>query len=64
MWAIVYPPKLELETKEFLKCLQRVGPGMGFMLKAPKMVTMKDDRTGSYVQTLNKVINSSPVPKT
>ena len=55
MWCVIYPTKLESEMLAFMKCLQKVGPDMGFVLKKPKTIPMDDDRTGTYVKKVNEV---------
>ena len=54
-WAVVFPPREEAETKQFVQSLAKTSMGLGFKLGMPKMFPIKDNKTATYIQEINKV---------
>ena len=55
-WAVVYPPKEEAETKQFIQALMKTSMGLGFRLGKPKEFPIGDNKTASYIQKINEVL--------
>ncbi|QQP38308.1 Uncharacterized protein FKW44_018851, partial [Caligus rogercresseyi] len=62
-WVVLVPNRLLNETKEFIKSLHKVSNDMGFKLGLPKTLELRDDRVGTYVSELNRVLSLSPPPQ-
>ena len=45
----------EAETKQFVQSLAKTSMGLGFKLGMPKMFPIKDNKTATYIQEINKV---------
>ena len=59
-WAIVFNPKDEAVTKEFVNSLKKVAPSLGLTMAAPKTFMLTDNRPATYIQQLDKVIETKP----
>ena len=59
-WAVIFGPKDEAQTKEFLTQLTKVAPSLGMVIKAPKMFKMADTRAATYLATLDQVFPAKP----
>ena len=59
-WCLIYAAKDKATTTEFVNSLKKVSPSLGMVLGSPKMMEIPDNRTGSYVQQLDKAIALSP----
>ena len=59
-WAVIFGPKDEAQTKEFLTSLTKVAPSLGMVIKAPKMFKMADTRAATYLATLDQVFPAKP----
>merc|ERR1719154_569998 len=58
--AIVFNPKDEAVTKEFVNSLKKVAPSLGLTMAAPKTFMLTDNRPATYIQQLDKVIETKP----
>ena len=48
------------DGQEFCKNLEKACIGMGFPMKAPKAMVIKENRTAAYVEAVNKAADLSP----
>jgi len=59
-WAVVFNPKDEAVTKEFITSLKKVSPSLGMTMGSPKTFMLPDSRPANYIQQLDKVIDMKP----
>jgi aubergine len=59
-WAFVYPKKTGKESQDFIEILLQVAKGMNYDMAEPKKIELPDDRTATYVNTLNDVLAKDP----
>ena len=59
-WILINASKDSACTKEFVSSLQKVSPSLGMKLSSPKQTEIPDNRTGTYVQALDKAIAMKP----
>merc|ERR1712141_699060 len=58
-WAIFFPEKVKATVQNFCKELQRVASRMGIQMANPKVVSLPDDRTDSYIKQMRTLVNQS-----
>jgi len=58
-WAIFFPEKNKAIVQNFCKELQRVASRMGIQMANPKVVSLPDDRTDSYIKQMRTLVNQS-----
>lgn len=56
-WVLVHTTRDTRCGAEFEGMMQKVGPQMGIQVCKPNMVSLKDDRTESYLRALRDCIN-------
>jgi len=56
-WAIFFLNKHAGEAKEFCKVMQQQGPKMGIKIANPKVVSLPNDRTETYLKAIREVID-------
>ena len=59
-WAVIYPPRDEGPTKDFISSLVKVAPSLGLVLGQPKTFKLLDNRPATYIQQLDKTIDMGP----
>jgi aubergine-like protein len=59
-WYVVVPDRNQRETQDFLGCLIDAARGMGFKIEQPNKVTIRDDRSQTYVTAIEKCSNDDP----
>lgn len=59
-WAVVFNPKDEAVTKEFVNSIKKVAPSLGMTMGSPKTFMLTDNRPATYIQQLDKVIDMKP----
>ena len=59
-WILINASKDSACVKEFVSSLQKVSPSLGMKLSGPKIMEIPDNRTGTYVQALDKAIAIKP----
>ena len=59
-WILINASKDSAATKEWVSSLQKVAPSLGMKLSGPKQTEIPDNRTGTYVQALDKAIAMKP----
>lgn len=59
-WAILYPKRAARDAQEFLKILTEVARGMDYEMSPPKEFELPDDRTATYVASLQEVLPKDP----
>lgn len=57
VFVVMFPNRLNQQTKSFLRMLDQAARGMSWRLPEPAYVEMNDDRPGTYVQQLEGVCN-------
>ena len=50
----------EAVTKEFVNSLKKVAPSLGMSMGSPKIFMLTDNRPATYIQQLDKVIDTKP----
>lgn len=58
-WVVICMQRVSREVEGFLKNLNKAAQGMGFGLDYPRMITIADDRSGTYAQTLENIMSKS-----
>lgn len=58
-WAVITPAKLAQTAQSFAKMIADTGRGVGMSLQRPEFIEMRDDRSGTYSDTLEKLIARS-----
>uniref|UniRef100_A0A1B6KR98 Piwi domain-containing protein n=1 Tax=Graphocephala atropunctata TaxID=36148 RepID=A0A1B6KR98_9HEMI len=56
-WVIIFPNKVGRDAESFVSTLIQAGKGMRFYISQPEYVDLRDDRTQSYVESLDQVIS-------
>ena len=59
-WAVVHNPKDEAVVKEFVTHLKKCAPALGLTMASPKIFALADNRPATYIQQLDKVIDTKP----
>ncbi|RZB39309.1 aubergine [Asbolus verrucosus] len=57
--AVVCPARLKNATQDFLQTLARTASGMRWSIGSPKIFEINDDRSGSYIEKIENIINSA-----
>ncbi|GLH04000.1 Piwi-like protein Siwi [Gryllus bimaculatus] len=55
-WAIIFQAKARRDVEPFIKSLITASRGMGWNLPEPELVGLPDDRSGTYVQSIETSI--------
>ncbi|KAK9504492.1 hypothetical protein O3M35_010814 [Rhynocoris fuscipes] len=58
-WFVVYLKKNHSEVEAFLKSLSAASASLKFRIPQPTYVALPDDRSGTYVQAIEKIIGST-----
>jgi len=58
-WAIFFPEKVKTQVQNFCKEMQRVAARMGITMANPKVVSIPDDRTETYIKQMRLLLNQS-----
>jgi aubergine-like protein len=59
-WFFVYPDRCTRESEEFYRAMQQVANGMHYDVADPKVEVLRDDRTATYVRTLEELVKKDP----
>jgi len=59
-WVLIVSERDSAEGNEFAKALEKSSVGMGFPMKPPKPMVIKDNRTAAFVDAVNKAADMSP----
>lgn len=59
-WMLIYPPRSERETMDFLEQMRRVSAGMNYDMGEPKMIKLDRDQNHEYVEKLKSAISKDP----
>uniref|UniRef100_A0A182MUF5 Protein piwi n=1 Tax=Anopheles culicifacies TaxID=139723 RepID=A0A182MUF5_9DIPT len=59
-WYLVVPGRCQREAGDFLNCMITAARGMRFEISNCEMVPMPDDNPGTYIRTLDAIINKDP----
>lgn len=59
-WGVIFGPRDEQETAQFVQLLVKCAPAMGFLLNTPQRFPISDTRTPTYVQKLKIVTAMRP----
>jgi len=59
-WVLIVAQRDANDGQEFCKNLEKACIGMGFPMKAPKAMVIKENRTAAYVEAVNKAADLSP----
>ena len=59
-WVLINASKDSAATKEFVSSLSKVSPSIGMKISNPKTMEIPDNRTGTYIQALDKAIAMKP----
>nr|CAD7392146.1 unnamed protein product [Timema cristinae] len=58
-WVVVYVPKDQRVSNDFVSTMKRVGPQMGIMVSDANMVPLRDDRVETFLRALRESITPS-----
>jgi len=59
-WVLIVSERDASEANEFAKMLEKGAMGMGFPMKPPKAMVIKDNRTAAFVDAVMKAADLSP----
>jgi len=58
-WAILFWERNKTQAQGFCQMMQRVSQKMGIKIANPKIVSLPDDRTDSYIKQLRSILDPS-----
>ncbi|KAK2583778.1 hypothetical protein KPH14_009684 [Odynerus spinipes] len=58
-WVLICMQRVRREVEEFLKNLNKAASGMGFAIDYPRVIAIADDRSGTYAETLERIMSKS-----
>uniref|UniRef100_A0A1B6F8K3 Piwi domain-containing protein n=2 Tax=Cuerna arida TaxID=1464854 RepID=A0A1B6F8K3_9HEMI len=56
-WVIIFPGKVGRDAESFVNTLISAGKGMKFFISQPEYMELRDDRTQSYLESLDQAIS-------
>lgn len=59
-WYLIVPNRATREANDFLGCMIQAARGMRFEISNCEIVTIPDDNPGTYVRTLDNILNKDP----
>ncbi|EAT40579.1 AAEL007698-PA [Aedes aegypti] len=59
-WYLIVPNRASREANDFLGCMIQAARGMRFEISNCEVVTIPDDNPGTYVRTLDNLLNKDP----
>lgn len=59
-WYLIVPNRATREAHDFLGCMIQAARGMRFEISNCEVVTIPDDNPGTYVRTLDNILNKDP----
>lgn len=59
-WFLIVPSRASREANDFLGCMIQAARGMRFEIGNCEFVTIPDDNPGTYIRTLDNIVNKDP----
>ncbi|KAI4503218.1 hypothetical protein M0802_001440 [Mischocyttarus mexicanus] len=56
-WILVQTSNTKVDCENFLQYLMKAANGMGFKINRPEIIILRDDRTGTYVDTIENYMS-------